>query len=96
MAISIDLDGKIAGLIMDEIEKMASSQLMTIEIVHDVKFKNKDEIARMIAGSITDKRKVLMVTTAINLWVAGSGITGETEIPEKMVANIIRDIGIKI
>ncbi len=77
---------------VDEIEKMASSQLMTIEIVHDVKFKNKDEIARIIAGDVKDKRKVLMVTTAINLWVAGNGIKGETEIPEKMVSDIIRDI----
>ncbi len=80
---------------MDEVERMASSQLTTIEIVHDVKFKNKDEIAHMIAGSITDKRQVLKVTTAINLWVAGMGIKGEIAIPEKMVASIISDIGVK-
>lgn len=76
----------------DEIERIASSQIMTIEIVHEVKFKNKGEIARVIAGNVKDKREVLMVSTAINLWVAGNGIKGETEIPEKMVADIIKDI----
>lgn len=77
---------------VDEVKRMVSSQLMTIEIVHDVKFKNKNEIARIIAGNVKDKRKVLMISTAINLWVAGNGINGETEIPEKLVADIVRDL----
>lgn len=76
----------------DEIGKIASSQLMTIEIVHDVKFKNREEVDRIVAKNVKDKRKVLTVSTAINLWVAGNGIKGETEIPEKLVADIIRDI----
>ncbi len=77
---------------MDEAMARASAQLTTIEIVHDVKFKNKNEIARVIAESISDERQVLLVCTAINLWVAGNEIKGETVIPENLVADILKAI----
>jgi hypothetical protein len=77
---------------MDETMERASAELTTIEIIHEVKFKNKDEIARMIAEGIGDERQVLLVSTAVNLWVAGNEIKGETVIPEKMVEDVLKAI----
>lgn len=75
---------------MDDFVKRASAQLKTIEIVHDVLFRNKDEIIHMIAEGIGDERQILMVCTAINLWVAGNEIKGDTVIPEGLVADILK------
>lgn len=75
---------------MDDLVMRASAQLKTIEIVHDVLFRNKEKIARMIADNTQNERQVLQVCTAINLWVAGNGIKGETEIPEDLIAGITR------
>ena len=77
---------------MDETMGRASAELTTIEIIHGVKFKNKDEIARMIAEGIGDERQILLVCTGINLWVAGNEIKGETVIPEKLVADVLKAI----
>lgn len=77
---------------MDEVESRASAQLKTIEIVHDVKFRNKDAIAQMIAKGVTDERQILLACTAINLWVAGNNIKGETSIPENLVIDIMEAI----
>jgi hypothetical protein len=78
--------------IMEENVARASAQLKTIEIIHDVLFTNKKKIARMIADGIQNERQVLQVCTSINLWVAGSGIKGETEIPEDLIAEILKFI----
>ncbi|HSD58101.1 MAG TPA: hypothetical protein VLB04_07945 [Methanotrichaceae archaeon] len=77
---------------MDKTMERASAELTTIEIIHDVKFKNKDEIARMIAEGIGDERRALLVCTAINLWVVGNEIKGETVIPENLVADVLKAI----
>ncbi len=77
---------------MGEVEDMASAQLTTIEIVHGVAFKNKGEIARMIAEGVSDKRQVLQVCTGINLWAAGNKIEGEMVIPEKLVSDALKAI----
>ncbi len=77
---------------MGEVEDMASAQLTTIEIVHGVTFKNKGEIARMIAEGVGDTRQVLQVSTGINLWVAGNEIKGETVVPEKLVTDVLKAI----
>jgi len=76
---------------MEEIEARASAQLKTIEIVHDVVFKNKKKIAKMIANNAKNERQVLQVCTAINLWVASNGIKGETDIPENLVVEILKN-----
>jgi hypothetical protein len=77
---------------MDETMGRASVELTTIEIMHEVKFKNKNEIARMIAEGISDERQILLVCTGINLWVAGNEIKGEAVIPEKLVADVLKAI----
>ncbi len=77
---------------MGEVEDMASAQLTTIEIVHGVTFKNKGEIARMIAEGVCNTRQVLQVSTGINLWVAGNEIKGETVVPEKLVTDVLKAI----
>jgi hypothetical protein len=77
---------------MNETVERTSAELATIEIIHDVKFKNKDEIARMIAEGIGDERQILLVCTGINLWVAGNEIQGEAVIPEKLVADVLKAI----
>ncbi len=64
--------------------------MKTIEIVHEVTFKNKERIAKMIANGAQNDRQVLQVCTAINLWVAGNKIRGEAEIPESLVAEIMK------
>jgi hypothetical protein len=74
---------------MDKVEMRVSAQLTTIEIVHGIKFQNRDAIAKIIAKGVTDERQVLPVCTAINLWVAESNIKGETSIPEDLILDII-------
>ncbi len=77
---------------MDEVEGRASAQLTTIEIVHGVKFQNRDAIAKIIAKGVTDDRQILLVCTAINLWVAGNNIKGETSIPEDLIRDTMEAI----
>jgi hypothetical protein len=73
---------------MGTIKDRAQSHLMAIEQIHDLKFLNREEIAELIAQSAADERQALLICTAVNLWAAGSGVTGEVKIPEDLVTSV--------
>ena len=72
---------------MGTIKDRAQSHLMVIEQIHGLKFLNREEIAELIAQSAADERQALLICTAINLWSAGNGVTGEAKIPEDLITN---------
>ena len=73
---------------MSTIQDRAQSHLMAIEQIHGLKFLNREEIAELIAQSAADERQALLICTAVNLWAAGNGVTGEAKIPEDLVASV--------
>lgn len=73
---------------MGTIKDRAQSHLMAIEQIHGLKFLNREEIAELIAQSAADERQALLICTAINIWAAGNGVTGEAKIPEDLVTSV--------
>jgi hypothetical protein len=73
---------------MGTIKDRAQSHLMAIEQIHCLKFLNREEIAELIAQSAADERQALLICTAVNLWAAGNGVTGEAKIPEDLVTSV--------
>ena len=73
---------------MGTIKDRAQSHLMAIEQIHGLKFLNREEIAELIAQNAADERQALLFCTAINLWAAGNGVTGEAKIPEDLVTSV--------
>jgi len=49
---------------------------------------NREEIAELVAQSAADERQALLICTAVNLWAAGNGVTGEAKIPEDLVTSV--------
>jgi hypothetical protein len=37
---------------------------------------------------IGDERQALLICTAVNLWAAGNGVTGEAKIPEDLITSV--------
>jgi hypothetical protein len=66
---------------MDEIWERAMAQLGIIEHVYSIEIQNKEEIARLIAKHVTDKRQVLAICTSLNSWIAGNNVEGKVAIP---------------
>ena len=60
-------------------------QLLAIEMAYNIKIKNKDQVARILAAGSRDKSDVLMECSFISSWIARNGISGETELPLDMV-----------
>jgi hypothetical protein len=77
---------------MGTIKDRAQSHLMAIEQIHGLKFLNREEIAELIAQSAADERQALLMCTAVNLWAAGNGVTGEAKIPEDLLQLQIANI----
>jgi hypothetical protein len=73
---------------MGIIKDRAQSHLMAIEQIHGLKFLNREEIAELIAQSAADERQALLICTAINIWAAGNGVTGEAKILEDLITSV--------
>jgi len=71
---------------METVEERAKMQLLAIEMAYNIKIRNKDQVARTIAAGSRDKSDVLMACSFISTWIAGNGISGETELPLDIVA----------
>jgi O-acetyl-ADP-ribose deacetylase (regulator of RNase III) len=78
--------------ITPDIYEQVAGQLRMIEIVHGIRFVNRDTLAETIAGAVKDRWQASVATAAINSWVAVNSIEGETEIPDDVVAKILRQI----
>lgn len=70
---------------MDEIKERAEMQLGVIEQSYSIKIQNKENIARIIADKVSDKRQVLSVCSSLNYWVATNEIKGNVVIPLDIV-----------
>jgi hypothetical protein len=74
---------------MDEIKERAEMQLRVIEQSYSIKIQNKEDIARIIADKVSDKRQVLRVCSSLNYWVATNNIKGNVDIPLDVVLMIL-------
>ena len=74
---------------MEKIETQARAQLSVIEIVNEIRIRNKDEIVRLIAEDVKETRSVLLICTSINLWVASNRIRGELELPVEVLSDFV-------
>ena len=77
---------------MDEIEERTEMQLRVIEQSYSIKIQNKEDIARIIADKVSDKRQVLRVCTSLNYWVAANKIKGDVVIPLDVVLMIVEKL----
>ncbi|MDD1719310.1 MAG: hypothetical protein LUQ25_04560 [Methanoregulaceae archaeon] len=79
---------------MDEggILRMVSAQLAVIEQVWEVRFQNREDVCRWVAGIVHDEKQVLTVTSALNNWVAVSAITGQVEMKRVDFEQIARTL----
>jgi hypothetical protein len=74
---------------MDELKERAEMQLRVIEQSYSIKIQNKEDIARIIADKVSDKRQVLSVCSWLNYWVATNKIKGNVVIPLDVVMMIL-------
>ncbi len=77
---------------MGEIEERTKAQLMVIEQSYSIDIQNKEEIACLIAEKVDDKRKVLMICTSINYWIAGNDLQGRVVIPRDLVLRLLKTV----
>ena len=77
---------------MDEIKERAEMQLGAIEQSYSIKIQNKEDIARIIADKVSDKRQVLRVCASLNYWVATNNIKGNVVIPLDVVLMILEGL----
>ena len=72
-----DLRGEIAG------------HLMMIEAQYPLTIHNKDQVTERILARTDDKRQILTIALSLNHWAAVNGITGDVEIPGKVLDLIL-------
>ncbi len=77
---------------MGEIEERIKAQLKVIEQSYSIEIQDKEEIACLIAEKVDDKRKVLMICTSINYWVAGNNLQGRVVIPRDLVLRLLEEV----
>ena len=70
---------------MDEIKDRAKMQLRVVEQSYSINIQNKEDIARIIADKVSDKRHVLRICASLNYWVATNNIKGNVIIPLDVV-----------
>jgi O-acetyl-ADP-ribose deacetylase (regulator of RNase III) len=77
----------------EEVLEQVRGQLRTIEAVHGIRFVNRDRLAGEIAAKAGDRGKASFITAAINSWVAINGKRGDVEIPDDILARILKRSG---
>lgn len=74
---------------MDEIKERAEMQLRVIEQSYSIKIQNKEDIARIIADKVNDKRQVLRVCSSLNYWIATNNKKGNVVLSPDIVLMIL-------
>ena len=64
-------------------------QLRVIEQSYSIKIQNKEDIARIIADKVDDKRQVLSVCSSLNYWIATNNKKGNIVIPPNVVLMVL-------
>ena len=77
---------------MESVEERAKMQLLAIEMAYNIKIRNKDDVARIIAAKSRDKSDVLMACSSISTWIARNGISGETVLPIDIVMQSMKAV----
>jgi O-acetyl-ADP-ribose deacetylase len=75
-----------------DIRQQVMGQLQMIEEVHGIRFVNRDTLAAAIGQASTDKRRVSVATAALNSYVAVQNLHGDVEIPEDVLARILKKL----
>jgi O-acetyl-ADP-ribose deacetylase (regulator of RNase III) len=75
-----------------DIRQQVMGQLQMIEEVHGIRFVNREALAAAIGQAAADKRRVSVATAALNSYVAVQNLHGEVEIPEDVLARILRKL----
>ncbi len=82
-----------APVTLDEIREQIVGQLRMIETVHAIRIVNRDRLIETIAKNAGNTGHASRITAALNSWVAVNGITGEAEIPENVIRQILARTG---
>ena len=75
-----------------DIRQQVMGQLQMIEEVHGIRFVNREALAAAIGQAAADRRRVSVATAALNSYVAVQNLHGEVEIPEDVLARILRKL----
>jgi O-acetyl-ADP-ribose deacetylase (regulator of RNase III) len=73
-----------------DIQKQVSGQLQMIEVVHGIRFVNREALAAAIGRGATDRRRVSVATAALNSYVAVQNLHGDVEIPGDVLEMILK------
>jgi hypothetical protein len=76
----------------NDIKDQVESHLRMVEVTHQIKIVNVEEISRLIIQNIDNKNDALKVCTAINTWITVNKIQGSVIIPENLVIKYINAI----
>jgi hypothetical protein len=76
----------------NDIKDQVESHLRMVEVTHQIKIVNVEEISRLIIQNIDNKNDALTVCTAINTWITVNKIQGSVIIPENLVIKYINAI----
>lgn len=74
------------------IRDQVTGQLEMIELVHGIRFVNREALATAIGRGAADRERVSVATAALNSWVAVRYLRGEVEVPEEVLAMILKKI----
>jgi len=66
--------------------------LRMIEFQYNVRIMNKKEIAGVIISRTRNRITILSIALSLNHWVAVKGVTGNIEIPERVLNSIIKQV----
>lgn len=66
-----------------------TAHLRMIEATYGIRIRNSMEVVRRLAPAIPDNTGALSAAILINTWVATSGITGDTTVPEDELCRIL-------
>ena len=82
------LEREISGNNEYDMAQALFSHLSMIEATHGIRFKNREEIARIIAPAIKSDTQALSAGISLNNWVAVTGACGEVTVPESVIRTI--------
>ena len=75
---------------MNELLEKAKAQLMMIEQIYELKIKNRDEIAMLIAEHVETDRQILMICSSLNTWLVLNNKQGDVIIPGEVLAQLFK------
>lgn len=84
--------GRDRGDAYAEIREQVGGQLKMIEAVHGIRIVNCDALADTIARAAGNRTQASRATAALNSWVAINNIRGGIEIPDDVIARILRQM----